>query len=105
MSFLTRFLQNLLSCSCCTENLVKNSREADFTAPPTSIDYLGYEVDSQSPPKKSSLECGFPATFSKPLYPSMLLLPQTREAVRGGGGAGNGCVPHSGSLEKNLKIL
>lgn len=65
MSFLTRFLQNFLSCSYFTENLVRNSREVDSTAPPTLTAFLGYEVNSQSPPKKSSPESRFLAISSK----------------------------------------
>lgn len=48
MSFLTRFLQNPLSCSCFTEIFVRKSRELDSTAPPTLIAFPGYEVNSQS---------------------------------------------------------
>lgn len=71
MSFLTRFLQNLLSCSYFTENLVRKSREVDSTAPPTLIAFLGYEVNSQSLLQRKvaqNLDSQL-ATFSKPLSP------------------------------------
>lgn len=71
MSFLTRFLQNLLSCSYFTENLVRKSREVDSTAPPTLTAFLAYEASStNSPPKKSSPESGFPLPFLGPFTSS-----------------------------------
>lgn len=54
IEFLTRFLENLLSCSYFTKNVIRRSREVDSIAPPTLIAFEDYVMNLQTPPKKRS---------------------------------------------------